>query len=301
MAKENTEPVLDVDYSITRSFLDGLSSSVSCKSCFLHNTRTQVFSLGHRSLGSLDTYLAGDFITNASQGQLRVVKDLVNSRLELGHSQSQPGQDKSNLTSKVFLQVLFDNKGMDAIGLSSILRSPGVVSISTLPSDFSDKVPLVCYKYTPTVATKILNFRTESKKVNINDSPSSCACQSSSRIHRPWGHVITGDLSIFTNPKLRAIFQEGPKFREPRIVSWPKNYDLIKNAVRQCLEKWASHLKVPQVVLEEWVTTVLSKVCAKIESLSRKGSACVAKSIFAEREVQQSLKDLHERYAWTYS
>ena len=31
-----------------------------------------------------------------------------------------------------------------------------------------------------------------------------------------------------TNPKLRAIFEKGPKFREPRIVSWPKNYDLIK-------------------------------------------------------------------------
>ena len=93
----------------------------------------------------------------------------MNFRLGLGHSQSQQGQDKSNLKSKVYLQVLFDNKGIDAIGLSSILRSPEVVS--TLPSDFSDKVPLVCYKYTPTVATKILNFRTESKKVNINGSP----------------------------------------------------------------------------------------------------------------------------------
>ena len=79
-----------------------------------------------------------------------------------------------------------------------------------------------------------------------------------------------GGLSIITNPKLRAIFEKGPKFREPRTVSWPKNYDLIKNAVRQCQEKWASRLRVPQVVLEEWVTTVLSKVRAKIESLSRK-------------------------------
>ena len=210
----------------------------SSKTCFLHNTRTQVFSLGHRSLGSFDTYLAlaGDFTTNVSQGQLRVVRDLVNFRLGLGHSQSQPGQDKSNLKSKVLLQVFFDNKGIGAIRLSSILRSPEVVS--TLPSDFSDKVPLVSYKYTPTVATKVLNFRTESKKVNINDSPSSYACQSSSHIHRPLGHVITGNLSIITNPKLRAIFEKGPKFREPRIVCWPKNYDWIKNAVQQCQEKW---------------------------------------------------------------
>ena len=126
--------------------------------------------MGHRSLGSLDPYLSGDFTNNVSQGQLRVVRDLVNFRLGLGHSQSQPGQDIFNLKSKVFLQVLFDNKAVDAIGLSGNLLSPEVVY--TLSSDFSDKVPLVCYKYTPTVATKILNFRTESKKVNINDSTS---------------------------------------------------------------------------------------------------------------------------------
>ena len=41
----------------------------------------------------------------------------------------------------------------------------------------------------------------------------------SSHIHQPLaGHVITGDLSIITNPKLRAVFEKGPKFREPRIV-----------------------------------------------------------------------------------
>ena len=56
----------------------------------------------------------------------------------------------------------------------------------------------------------------------------------------------------------------------------------MKNVIRQCQEKWASRLRVPQVVLEEWITTVLFKVRAKIESLSQKGSAGVAKSIFAK-------------------
>ena len=54
-------------------------------------------------------------------------------------------------------------------------------------------------------------------------------------------------------PALRRTLnlEKGPKFRESRIVSWPKNYDLIKNAVRQCQEKWASRLRVPQIVREE--------------------------------------------------
>ena len=95
---------------------------------------------------------------------------------------------------------------------------------------------------------------------------------------------------------LRAIFEKGPKFRQPRTVSWQKNYEIIKNAVHHCLEKWATRLRVPQVVLQEWVTTVLSKVRMKIDSLSRKGSQRVTKSVFSNKAVQQSLKDLHEKY-----
>ena len=70
---------------------------------------------------------------------------------------------------------------------------------------------------------------------------------------------MMGDLSIIANPKLRAIFEKGPKFLEPMIVSWTKNYYLIKNAVRQCKEKGASRFGVQQVVLEEWVTTIFPK------------------------------------------
>ena len=279
------------------SFLAEVSSSVSTEPCFLRDTRTRVFSLGQRSLGSLDTFLAGNITTDISQGQLRIVRDLVNFRLGLGHSQSKPGDDKSNPKSKVFLQVLFENKGIDEVGLSGILRSPDVVS--TLPSDFTDKVPLVCYRYTPTIATKILNFKVESKVVNMSDRPAPCTCHNSPFVHRPLGHVVTGDLSIITDPKLRAIFEKGPKFREPRTVSWQKNFEIIKNAVHHCQEKWATRLRVPQVVLQEWVTTVLSKVRMKIDSLSRKGSQCVTKSVFSNKAVQQSLKDLHEKYVIT--
>ena len=131
--QEDTEPVLDVDCSIPVPFLM-VCLLAHLLSLVFSTTHTQVFSLRHRSLGSIDTYLAGDFTTYVSQGQLRVVRDLGNFRLGFGHSPSQPGQDKSNLKSKVFLQVLFDNKGIDAIGRSSILRAPEVVS--TLPSDF---------------------------------------------------------------------------------------------------------------------------------------------------------------------
>ena len=102
--------------------------------------------------------------------------------------------------SKVFLRVLLENKGIDEVGLPGVLRSAAVVS--TLLLDFTDKVPLVCYQYTPRphpIATKVVNFRVESKVVNMSDRSAPCTCHSSPFVHRPLGHVVTGDLSIITD------------------------------------------------------------------------------------------------------
>ena len=71
---------------------------------------------------------------------LKIVKDLVNFRLGLGMSHIDT-KEQSDQKSRVFLQVRYDNKGMDKIGISKILRSKEV--ISTVPHNFPDKVPLV--------------------------------------------------------------------------------------------------------------------------------------------------------------
>ena len=119
--------------------------------------------LTKRNIGALDLYLASEW-----PGQLfnplssEIVKDLVNFRLGLGMSHIDT-KEQSDQKSRVFLQVLYDSKGMDKIGISKILRSKEV--ISTVPQNFPDKVPLACYHYTPTVSSKLLNFREESQAV----------------------------------------------------------------------------------------------------------------------------------------
>ena len=73
----------------------------------------------------------------------------------------------------------------------------------------------------------------------------------------PLGHVITGDLNIVSNPKLRDIFRKGPKYRLPRKIDWSVNYDLIRKGVLDCQTKWAKKNHVPQTVLDEWDNAVL--------------------------------------------
>ena len=118
-------------------------------------------------------------------------------------------KEQSDQKSRVFLQVLYDNEGMDKIGISKILRSKEV--ISTVPQNFPDKVPLVCYRYTPTVSSILLNFREESQAVGKASASLSCDCHSSQFTYSLLGHVITGDLNIVSNPKIHDIFSKRPK------------------------------------------------------------------------------------------
>ena len=51
---------------------------------------------------------------------------------------------------------------------------------------------------------------------NITRTPSACSCKTSEFCYNPAGHIITGDLSIVSNRKLRDILSKGLKYRERR-------------------------------------------------------------------------------------
>ena len=89
--------------------------------------------LTKRNIGTLDLYLAGDLSSSFTPCLLKIVKHLVNFRLGQGMSHIDT-KEQSNQKSKVFLQLQYDNKGIDKIGISKILRSREV--ISAVPQNF---------------------------------------------------------------------------------------------------------------------------------------------------------------------
>ena len=127
----------------------GTIKSIGDHLVFLHSTRTLIMGLTKRNIGALDLYLASDPGSSLTPCLLKIIKDLVNFCLGLGMSHINT-KEQYNQKSSVFLPLLYDNKGMDKIGICKILRSKEV--ISTVPQNFPDTVPSVCYRYTPTVS-----------------------------------------------------------------------------------------------------------------------------------------------------
>ena len=84
-------------------------------------------------------------------------------------------------------------------------------------------IPLVriLVPYPKTIRNKILNYKETVFSIDANDNRTygtgivECDCQQ----HKDFvvenhGHVLTGDLRIITNSKLRKLVSKGPNFRE---------------------------------------------------------------------------------------
>ena len=50
-------------------------------------------------------------------------------------------------------------------------------------------------------------------------NPQTCLCKESKFCYEPHGHVITGDLRVIGNVRLRELIAKGPKYREPNRMS----------------------------------------------------------------------------------
>ena len=112
-----------------------------------------------------------------------------------------------------FIKLNFINKGIDAVNLPSILRSKSV--IETVSTYFKEKEPpIISYTCTKTIfnfhelfqAWIITSFTKVHLSVNVTP-------QATYINHN--GHVITGNLSIIPNSKLRDLIAKGPKYKEP--------------------------------------------------------------------------------------
>ena len=63
-------------------------------------------------------------------------------------------------------------------------------------------------------------------------------------VHIVTRHVVTGDLTIIRNAKLRALVAKGP--------SWKLNQDIIKKSIPAYKHKWSKREGVDLRVLNEW-------------------------------------------------
>ena len=115
------------------------------------------------------------------------------------------------------MNIKFLNKAADAINFLALLQSTSVTE--KIPVYFRDKEPpIVSYEYTSTVASKLFNFAPALSNLNVSEylsNAKTCQCKESKFCYEPNGDVITGDLRVIENAKLRELVAKEPKYRKP--------------------------------------------------------------------------------------
>ena len=198
-----------------------------------------------------------------------------------------------------FIKLDFINKGIDAVNLPSTLRSKSVTE--TVPTYFKEKEPpIISYTYTKTIASKIFNFSSTLSGLDyyqFRKNPSQCECNTSSHLYQPYGHVITDDLSIIPNSKLRDLIAKGPKYREPCKVDWDKNLSLLCEAVDQHALQWAKREIVELSVLSSWKEMIKGQIEERISKLKQNFKQPTGK-VLQNVDVKACLSDLHNKYVF---
>ena len=122
-----------------------------------------------------------------------------------------------------------------------------------------------------------------------------CSCSSSPYIYQPAGHVVSGDLNIVKNTRLRELLHKGPKYREPQAFTWRYNFKIIMESVEAFARDWTKQEEVEVDTLSEWVKSIRRLLQRRIYMVCRQINT-KPKSIFRDPDVTKALAFLHDQY-----
>jgi len=189
------------------------------------------------------TYLRG-----LRQGTLRTLRQAVSTcKLDHAHriiaaftsglitARSQPKRDKPEIT--VIAQYV--NHGLGTVLFDNIFHHKQLKGI--LP-DLAGIGVRIAYKREPPLGRTICNhtafLKTLTNRQIVEFTRYNCECKDSPYTYEPHGHVITGDLGIVDDIRLRKLMGYGSKYRIPVEVDFAKVLEQTDSILRQFITKY---------------------------------------------------------------
>ena len=256
--------------------------------CTLNSTKKKLlkeiaFNIMHRS--------NFDFHEAWEQWYLYIL-DIIDTKLY-----KPPSPKKIKVPPKNVCVVSFVNKGIDHLNLPSIFKSPDVTSLLPEFMQPEDDHPMVTMKLTKPIRNKILNYKETVLSIDTETifAPSECNCKDSTFNDPHHQHIVTGDLRIIDNLKLRKLISKGPNYRENHTINYSKCIQAIEHSLDESCLKYASKYNLPANDFDSWKRKVLDKVKKKVKHL-RKQPNQIVKPVLEDPEIKEYLEKLHKDF-----
>ena len=281
------------------------NESIACAACTLNFSRIKINSLNKSSAKQLGSYI-NDLFYNGSVDSVRFIPQYFKVFIDLIESKFTPvdviAQNKKKFKPELPCKIFFSNKYIQDINLERIFRDKRV--LNALPSFISKaERPTVVYKYAKPIRNCIFNYKETIANLDVQyfidnyDSP--CECENSIYIDKTHNHIITGNLNIVENVKLRNLLKQGPQFREqPSKINFKKLYNEVKKQIKDFLYSWADKYKISVCAFDEWKINVFKLLKQKINNIQYKTKQ-VNCEVLKDEICLKYLKNLHTKFVVT--
>ena len=128
------------------------------------------------------------------------------------------------------------------------------------------------FSYGRNIGSKILNYNQclkEAQTYSLSDiNNMSCDCAQSVLTDTHHNHIMTGNLDIVKNDRLRKLVSNGTRFREVPRLNIRSIKDKFENNVNDLIVKIVRKYKIPKDKLKDWKVSFLRKIFYKLDSLA---------------------------------
>ena len=192
-------------------------------------------------------------------------------------------RDDSNVE---YIKIKFASKEIESLDLNSIFNS----EMGSFPTKHTSKKYCnddfkfrTCYQYSNSIRKDILNYRSTILSDCHEDVV--CHCHEFPEFINQSGHVMTGDVKIISNLKVRKLFSKGLKFIEPIFKSSRNIFNSIKSDIVSYVDGLVKKFSINRRYFDSWVDSVLSKVKSRVNSLkisNKPTSICKSQRTYLE-------------------
>ena len=160
--------------------------------------------------------------------------------------------------------------------------------------------PISCYKYIKPIRNTILNFNKLVSDLDIEtSSPDSWDCKDSKFCYQPAGHIVTGNLKIITDSRIRSVISKGPKYRFPAHIDFNKCRETIASALNVYCTRWCKREHVESNALNNWKLKIFKIINERVLFYSNNLDLLPPKPKLSFRYLKQGkqgIQEFHRKY-----
>ena len=173
---------------------------------------------------------------------------------------------------KITWKVDFSHKILEEVNIQSLYGLGEMRQL--LPTQLRNGVPFrKVFLFGKTLGSRVLNYNKclkEAGEMTYDGMMSmECDCQTSEFVNSHHGHIMTGNLDIIRDDRLKEVCSYGTKFREVPRLNLALVKEKFKSNVDTLVSSFVRKFKVPRVRFKEWQNRFVDIVNNRLDYLAR--------------------------------